>query len=289
MYSPDLYEILSEIVSVSCVSMISLVFGRKMASIDGPVRYVRGLLLTLYAMSWAFVIIACMATSTNNGNMTSCLAGFYNVVFLHTVVKVVLYLYFIEKAYMLSVPKTKRLATPLYLCQLGMLVPFAVMIALMVALRTTLLGADFPFQCSFGFQMPAVVASLAYDALINLLFAGQFFRSVFAPSNAQQTSHQSSSLHVVAKRHGILALVSMVLSALSYAIYVLFNDLPRGLMPLTVATLDVCICSCMAQWATAHPADHQLLDKLLQPGNGDKPVKLEIKQHQEVVVLTEHA
>jgi hypothetical protein len=46
----------------------------------------------------------------------------------------------------------------------------------------------------------------------------------------------------------------------------------------------------VVQWATSHPAvEIQSLEKLLQRGNNDKTVKLEIKQHQEVVVLTELA
>lgn len=38
---------------------------------------------------------------------------------------------------------------------------------------------------------------------------------------------------------------------------------------------------------TTHPAEIQLNERALQRGNGDKPMRLEIKQHQEVVVLTE--
>lgn len=40
-------------------------------------------------------------------------------------------------------------------------------------------------------------------------------------------------------------------------------------------------------WVTTHPAEIQLNERALQRVNGDKPVRLEIKQHQEVVVLTE--
>jgi hypothetical protein len=97
MYSPDSLEIISEILMVTCITALSLVFGRKIASIEGPVRYIRGLLLLLYGLSWAFDLISCMSSSTNNGNYISCLVGFFNCVILHTVTKVVLYLYFTEK------------------------------------------------------------------------------------------------------------------------------------------------------------------------------------------------
>lgn len=97
MYSPDKWEILAEVNSVACITIVSLIFGRKIASIDGPIQYVRGLLLALYGLSWAFNLIACMLTSTNNGNSISCLLTFYNVAIVYTASKIVLYLYFTEK------------------------------------------------------------------------------------------------------------------------------------------------------------------------------------------------
>jgi hypothetical protein len=97
MYSPDQWEILAEINSVACITIVSLIFGRKLASIDGPVQYVRGLLLLLYGLSWAFNLIACMLTSTNNGNYISCILTVFNCAIVYTASKITLYLYFIEK------------------------------------------------------------------------------------------------------------------------------------------------------------------------------------------------
>jgi hypothetical protein len=97
MYSPDQWEILSEVNSVTCITILSLIFGRKLASIDGPVHYVRSLLLLMYGLSWAFNLIACMLTSTNNGNDISCLLTVFNCVLVYNGSKIALYLYFIEK------------------------------------------------------------------------------------------------------------------------------------------------------------------------------------------------
>lgn len=97
MYTPDAYEIVSEVISVACITAVSLLFGRKAASIERPVYYIRGLLLALYGATWAYSIIACMATSTNNGNSISCSLSLYNRVLVYTIAKVLLYLYFIEK------------------------------------------------------------------------------------------------------------------------------------------------------------------------------------------------
>lgn len=97
MYSPDQWEILAEVASVGCITLISLVFGRKLASIEGPIHYVQVLLLTLYGLAWAFNLIACMLTSTNNGNFISCVMTQFNVALIATAAKIVLFLYFTEK------------------------------------------------------------------------------------------------------------------------------------------------------------------------------------------------
>jgi hypothetical protein len=102
MYSPDQWEIIAEVNSVTCITIVSLIFGRKIASIDGPVHYVRGLLLLLYALCWAFNLIACMLTSTNNGNFISCVLTNFNCALIYTGAKAVLYLYFIEKVSLLN-------------------------------------------------------------------------------------------------------------------------------------------------------------------------------------------
>ncbi|KAI8339853.1 hypothetical protein BC941DRAFT_392730 [Chlamydoabsidia padenii] len=289
MYSPDHFEIIAEICIVSCITGLSLFFGRKIASIEGPVRYIRGLLLLLYGLSWAFNLIACMSTSTNNGNYISCLVGFFNCVILHTITKVVLYLYFVEKAYIISVPKSNRLSNPLYVVNLLMMIPYIGFIVMMVVYRETLVSADYPFFCEIGYQIPASASVLAYDFCINLMFAGIFIKHAFCPNTAQQTSHQSSSLNLMAKRNIVVAVVSAIMTVVNYGVIILYNGSPRGLMTMTISAIDVTVVAGVVQWATSHPAEIQSLEKLLQRGNGDKPVKLEIKQHQEVVVLTEIA
>lgn len=97
MYRPDQWEILSEINSVACVTAVSLIFGRKLAGVEGQVFYSRGIVLAYYVLTLVFVFIACMAVSTNNGNMLSCQLGFYNSVIVYSLAKILLYCYLIEK------------------------------------------------------------------------------------------------------------------------------------------------------------------------------------------------
>ncbi|KAI7903686.1 uncharacterized protein BX663DRAFT_507294 [Cokeromyces recurvatus] len=287
MYSPDQWEILSEISSVTCITILSLIFGRKIASIDGPIYYVRALLLLLYGFSWAFNLIACMLTSTNNGNFISCTLTNFNCNLVYSATKAILYLYFIEKIHIISVPKVTRFKSPLYLINLGLLLPLVVTILLQIIYRINIVEDSFPFHCTVGFDLPASAATLCYDIFMCLLYIAIFIKFYCFPNTSQQTAHQSSSLHMMSKRNSIAAAIALITMAINYTILIYFNGRERGLVASSVSSLSVTIICVTIHWVTTHPAELQLNERALQKVNGDKPIRLEIKQHQEVVVLTE--
>ncbi|KAG2190424.1 hypothetical protein INT46_000128 [Mucor plumbeus] len=287
MYSPDQWEIIAEVNSVTCITIVSLIFGRKIASIDGPVHYVRGLLLLLYALCWAFNLIACMLTSTNNGNFISCVLTNFNCALIYTGAKAVLYLYFIEKVHIISVPKSSRFRSPLYLINLGLMLPHIAIILLQILYRVNVVNNEYPFHCTVGFDLPASAAALCYDVLLSLLYIAIFIKYYCFPNTAQQTAHQSSSLHMMAKRNIIAAITALITSNANFIILISSNGHERGLVASSVSALSLTIICVVLHWVTTHPAEIQLNERALQRVNGDKPVRLEIKQHQEVVILTE--
>ncbi|KAI8992117.1 hypothetical protein BDF20DRAFT_88802 [Mycotypha africana] len=287
MYSPDQWEILSEINSVTCITIISLIFGRKVASIDGPLHYVRLLLLLIYGATWAFCLIACMLTSTNNGNLVSCTLTNFNCIIIYTITKIFLFLYFIEKIHIISVPKTSRFRSPLYLVNLGLLIPQIAVVVLQVIYRLSIIRNQYPFHCLVGYGLPATAATLCYDVLLSALYIGIFVKYYYFPNTAQQTAHQSSSLHMMAKRNTIAAITTLLTSAINYVLLICLGGEERGLVASSVITLCLTIDCMLVHWVTTHPAEIQLNERALQRVNGDKPARLEIKQHQEVVILTE--
>ncbi|KAI8884301.1 hypothetical protein K501DRAFT_217798 [Backusella circina FSU 941] len=287
MYSPDQWEILAEVNSVTCITILSLIFGRKIASIDGPIHYVRGLLLVLYGLSWAFNLIACMLTSTNNGNYLSCILTVFNCTILFTAAKTALYLYFIEKIHIISVPKHTRFRSPMYLINLGLLLPQIAVIILQIVFRVDTVSPDYPYHCTVGMELPASAVSLCYDIFLSVLYMSIFIKFYCFPNAVQQTAHQSTSLHMMAKRNIIAAVVTFFASCANYLLMILLQGHERGLVASSCTSLCVTVVSVVIHWVTTHPAEIQLNERALQRVNGDKPVKLEIKQHQEVVILTE--
>ncbi|CAO3621689.1 unnamed protein product [Cunninghamella blakesleeana] len=288
MYSPDSYEILAEVCSVACITILSIIFGRKIASIEGRVYYIRGLLLFLYGFSWAIALIGCMVTSTNNGNSISCSLSFFNITLIYTLTKIILNLYWTEKLYIISLTKISRLRSFTYNFNIIILLPYVAVIALMIYYRVIFVNDTAPFHCWIGYELPAAITALAYDLLVTLVFTGTFAKYHFYPSQAQQASQYAMSLKITTQRNIIIGIVSIVTCLVKYILLAVYTQGLRGLIVTCVTTLEVTIVCCVVHWVTTHPAESQFMERILPNHNSnEKPVKLEIKQHQEVVVLTE--
>ncbi|KAI7864919.1 hypothetical protein BDF14DRAFT_1875768 [Spinellus fusiger] len=287
MYSPDEWEIISEVSSVACITALSLIFGRKLASIDGPVLYIRTLLLSLYTITWAFNLISCMLISTNNGNSISCILALLNCTFLYTSTKVILCLYFIEKIYTMSITKQPRFRSPLYLISIGLMLPYVGLIVLQIIHRVAIVGETAPFYCYLGVTLAGSVPILCYHNLVLCFLLLIFAKYAFFPTSEQQTTLHSATLHLSARYNGMAALVTLLSTTANGLMMIILQGNQRGLVWLSVSTLDVSIVACIIHWVSSHPAELYLYEKSLQPHHGDKSIKLEIKQHQEVVILTE--
>lgn len=129
------------------------------------------------------------------------------------------------------------MSNALYVCNMCMMVPYIGLVIMMVVYRETLVSADYPFFCEIGYQLPASAAVLGYDFCVNIMFAGIFIKHAFCPNTAQQTSHQSSALHLMANRNIVVAVISALMTVVNYGVIILYNGSPRGLMTMTISAI----------------------------------------------------
>ncbi|KAI8336679.1 hypothetical protein BC941DRAFT_376533 [Chlamydoabsidia padenii] len=288
MYSPDGYEIVAEICSVACITIMSVIFGRKVASIEGRVYYIRGLLLALYICSWTVALIGCMVTSTNNANNVSCSLSFFNISLIYTVNKIILYLYWIEKMYIIEMPKTSRFRSFCYNFNVIILFPYVALVVLMIYYRVIDISQDLPYHCTIGYKLPASITVLSYDVFVILMFTLMFTKYHFMPTLAQKESQYAVAIHIATGRNALIGVAALVTSLVKYGLTIGYQNGLRGLVATCVTTIDVTVVACVVHWVSTHPAETQFMDRILpEQNNNEKPLKLEIKQHQEVVVLTE--
>ncbi|KAG0202688.1 hypothetical protein BGX28_004883, partial [Mortierella sp. GBA30] len=122
---------------------MSLLFGRKTAGTKlGAINYARGLVISLYLVSWAFSFMATMLVQTNNFNVVSCTLSVYSCIVLYAFSKIIIYLFLMEKVYVVTAVGSTRKDFGLYKVNLTLLLPYLGILALMIIYRVSEVDAQ---------------------------------------------------------------------------------------------------------------------------------------------------
>lgn len=317
MFAPDKWEILSEVNSTFCITLVCFFLGRKISSAQGPTHYARILVTSLFVVSWAFNLISTLLVSTNNNNFISCSLSIFICITLYAISKIFIYLFLIEKVcqrnffysswriflctpcdgvtkarapsqiYVVVSNEQSRLESKLYRFNLALLLPYVGIFILMILYRVAYITDDGNYYCHIGLDLPATLSLVGYDFFITSYYTLMFVRMLVWPNQnmANSSAGTQTSLRYVAKRNLVAAIVALVVSTANVVILITLHGVERGLVCLTSCTLDVTLNSAAIFWVTSHQSeiDHLNRQRL------DRKVKLEIKQHQEVIIMREIA
>lgn len=127
--------------------------------------------------------------------------------------------------------------THLYLLSLGLLLPSLAIIIIQIVFRINVVSVNYPFHCTVGLELPASIVSLGYDALLTIMYSAIFMKFYFFPTAAQQTAPHSSSLHMMAKRNAIAAIIASFTICVNYIILLCLNGSERGLVASSSTSL----------------------------------------------------
>jgi hypothetical protein len=145
----------------------------------------------------------------------------------------------------------------LYLINLALLLPLIGIITLQIIFRTDVVSVTYPYHCTVGMEITASVASLCYDILLTATYAGIFIKFYCFPNTAQQTAHQSTSLHTMAMRNIIASVVSLCMSAINYVIIIFLQGNVRGLIASSSMSL---VCRVYHLYFYVYPPNIIILD-----------------------------
>jgi hypothetical protein len=101
------------------------------------------------------------------------------------------------------------------------------------------IGSEYPFHCTVGLGLPAAAVTLCYDVLLSLMYFVIFIKFYCFPNTAQQTAHQSSSLHMMSKRNSIAAITALLTSCANYIIMITMGGHERGLLASSICALVI--------------------------------------------------
>ncbi|KAG0207399.1 hypothetical protein BGX28_001338 [Mortierella sp. GBA30] len=227
---------------------MSILFGRKTVGTNlNTMNYARGLVVSLYLNSWMFSLVAAMLVQTNNFNEVSCTVSVYSCITLYVLSKIIIYLFLMEKVYVVTAVGTTRSNFMLYRINLGLLVPYLVIFCLMIYYRASEVLPN--GQCHIGLLPEASVTLIAYDAFISTWLTILFIRPLMSSTSMLQ-GPSKGKLRDVARRTLTGSLIALLLSTANVFTLVLFKGQERGLLCLVSCTVDVTLNAAAVHWVT---------------------------------------
>ncbi|KAF9135629.1 hypothetical protein BGW39_001509 [Mortierella sp. 14UC] len=230
---------------------MALLFGRKTAGTKwGTINYARGLVIALYMVSWGFSFMATLLVQTNNNNIVSCVMSIYACIALYAGSKIIIYLFLMEKVYVVTAIGSTRRDFFLYKVNLALLVPYTVVIALMIAYQNAELRAEEGGKCFIGLEPQAVYPLILYDIFVSCWLTFLFIRALMSSTSLLQ-GPSKGKLRDVARRTLMGCVISLILSTGNISTLVIFKRYERALICLSSCTADVTLNAITIHWVTS--------------------------------------
>ncbi|CAO3689227.1 unnamed protein product [Rhizopus stolonifer] len=248
---PDSGELAAKIISLLCVSSLSTLFGLKTFNVQFKyLSYSKWIVLALYLFSWAFTVMGMVLVTTNNYNFVSCLMSIMVCDVLYCAAKVTIYVWLIEKIYVVSATRQGRWNTLSYKLHVLLLTPYIAIFILMIVFHTAEIEND--GVCIIGLKPAATIPLLLYDFAINLYMTILFIRPLIkmGGTNLAFGSKRNSRLNEVALRTLVASVVCLVVSFANIFSLIMLSGRERGLLCMTCCTLDVTINVITVHWVT---------------------------------------
>ncbi|KAF9129167.1 hypothetical protein BGX30_014056 [Mortierella sp. GBA39] len=267
---------------------MSVLFGRKTAGTKlSTINYARGLVVWLYIISWTFSLIAAMLVQTNNFNAISCTMSVYMCITLYAISKIIIYLFLMEKVYVVTAVGTTRANFMLYRINLALLVPYMGIFCVMIVYRVSEVSEN--GECKIGLLPPASVTLIIYDVFISSWLTLLFIRPLMSSTSLLQ-GPSKGKLRDVARRTLMGSLMALILSTGNVFTLVLFKGYERGLICLASCTVDVTLNAITVHWVTSRGGGRSV-NNPIERSSGDRrqqPQSLMTHSEKQVAPLDSH-
>ncbi|KAF9934324.1 hypothetical protein FBU30_002463 [Linnemannia zychae] len=232
---------------------MALLFGRKTAGTKwGTINYARGLVIALYLVSWSFSFMATLLVQTNNNNIISCVMSIYACIILYAGSKIIIYLFLMEKVYVVTAVGSTRRDFFLYKVNLSLLLPYLVVISLMIVYKNAeiMTDPDKMGHCEIGLGAISTYPLIFYDIFVSSWLTFLFIRPLMSSTSLLQ-GPSKGKLRDVARRTLMGCVMSLIISTGNVASLITSRGWERGLICLSCCTADVTLNAITIHWVTS--------------------------------------
>ncbi|KAG0026299.1 hypothetical protein BGZ82_009541 [Podila clonocystis] len=228
---------------------MSVLFGRKTSATKwSNINYPRFLVILLYLVSWVFTFMAAELVQHHDFNLFACTLSIYTCVVLYASSKVIIYLFLMEKVYVVTCIGISRKESIIYRINIGLTTPFIAIVYLMATYEVAEL--DHQGTCYIGLQRVAALPLIIYDIFLSAWLTFLFIRPLVSSTSLLQ-GPSKGNLRQVARRTLVGAIVATVLSSSNIFTLAYFEGHELGLVCLSCCTADVTLNAMTIHWVTS--------------------------------------
>ncbi|KAI9318628.1 hypothetical protein BX666DRAFT_1929839 [Dichotomocladium elegans] len=248
---PDTSELIGAIIGILCTAIVAALFGARTYNVKYRyLTYSRWLVMLLYIFSWGFSFSAMILASTNNGNHLSCLLSELSCDIFYAFTKGIIYLWLIEKVWVVSAVRKARMQTLSYKIHLGLMTPYIMVFVLMLLYHFAEIEES--GACLIGLRPIASIPLMVFDFTFNLYMTICFVVPLIRVGKKVKGNNdwKNTRLHGVAHRTLIASVVCLVVSMMNILGLTLIGGSQRSVLCLTCCSVDVTINVVSIHWVT---------------------------------------
>ncbi|CAO3648665.1 unnamed protein product [Cunninghamella blakesleeana] len=208
---PDHYQLTALLLGLVGLSLSSFLFAIKTYHFKLKyISYSKLLVVFLYICSWAFIFTSIPIVLANNENYASCLAQNFTCDIFYPSTKILIYLWLIERVWIVKADRSPRLKNPLYIFHLLMLSPYIGIFISLTYFHLTIINNE--GYCYIGIEFKTSVIIVIYDFVINLYLTVLFVVPILKVYSNKIIDHKKSKLKAVAWRTMIASAICLFAS-----------------------------------------------------------------------------
>lgn len=241
------------------ITVVSFCLARRLVGVScySGLPLARWLIFAVFVDSWLFVFSSTVlqASFGLNSSIKACDAGILLCLVCYLSSKVLIYLFLVEKVFIIR-GNRQRWSDKLFLFNMfGMLVPYCLVIALTFAFRNAQIKED--GQCRIGLKLPANIPLLIFDIVINVYLTWLFLkplRGLWSFKNGSQT--KQGRLRRVALRTFIGSVSTLLSTVANLTALLILRGREPGWICFAACNADVLFSVLVLHWVTHQDEDN---------------------------------
>ncbi|KAG9257458.1 uncharacterized protein F5Z01DRAFT_390102 [Emericellopsis atlantica] len=248
-------QVMSVIVSLAAVTVLTLFLTKRFLVIRTWRRlpFVVWLVFAIYVDSYAFVVATAIIQHALgvNSNILICRGAILLCLACYVTTKILIYLFLVEKAYIIRGTTKPRMRSRLYLFNsFGMISVYIVVVTMNFIFRITRMDEN--GQCIIGMEKLAMIPLITFDAIVNVYLTIIFLiplKNLYTFKNMPRTA-ANLRLRTVAFRTFFGAASTLLSSITNLTVLMVLNGEP-GWVCLMLCNCDILFSAMVIQWVTS--------------------------------------